>query len=51
MRTMGSKKEGGRTLAVVETLCQFPEAMSMVPSPIRLRMSCGVSWAPVANGV
>lgn len=40
-----------RTLAVSETVFQFPPLRVNFPLPIRVRISSGVSLGPLANGV
>ena len=39
------------TLAACETESQFPPDKENFPTPIRARMSLGVSFGPLANGV
>jgi hypothetical protein len=39
------------TLAVSETVFQFPPLRVNFPLPIRVRISSGVSLGPLANGV
>lgn len=41
----------GFTLAVSETVFQFPPLRVNFPLPIRVRISSGVSLGPLANGV
>ena len=39
------------TLAAIETESQFPPVNVNLPSPIRPKISLGVSFGPLANGV